>query len=283
MKRKLIDWFYHTLLLAVGSGICAFAVKTILIPQGFLAGGLTGAALILHYTYPIASVAVIYAAINIPMFLIGGFFVSIRFMLYSLWGMLIYSLMLHIVSYQINLGDPMLASVVAGCLSGIGSAIVLRSYGSTGGADIITVILNKAFSIQIGVGKVLFNLLILSVSTLLFPVEKVLYSIVYAIISMLATNSVFHGMNKREAALIISEKSREIADILTEKYQLGVTKLHGRGGYQGSEKMVLFSVVRREDISSLKRVALKKDPNAFITVIASEDVTGFQVGNQPHW
>ena len=83
--------------------------------------------------------------------------------------------------------------------------------------------------------------------------------------------------------LIISEKSREIADILTEKYQLGVTKLHGRGGYQGSEKMVLFSVVRREDISSLKRVALKKDPNAFITVIASEDVTGLQVGNQPHW
>lgn len=283
MKRKLIDWFYHTVLLALGSGICAFAVKVILIPQGFLAGGLTGAALILHYIYPITSVAIIYAVINIPMFLIGGLFVSMRFMLYSLWGMLIYSLMLYLVSYQIDLADPMLAAVVAGCLSGIGSAIVLRSYGSTGGADIISVVLNKAFSIQIGAGKVLFNILILSISAFLFPAEKILYSIVYAIVSMLATNSVFHGLNKREAALIISEKSREIADILTAKYQLGVTKLHGRGGYQGSKKMILFSVVRRRDISSLKKIALKKDPDAFITVLTSEDVTGLQVGNQPHW
>jgi uncharacterized membrane-anchored protein YitT (DUF2179 family) len=283
MKDKLIDWFYHTMLLALGSSICAFAVKAILIPQGFLAGGLTGAALVLHYMHPIISVAVFYAVVNIPIFLIGWLFVSMRFMLYSIWGMLIYSLMLSLVSYRLDLADPMLAAVVAGSISGLGIAVVLRSYGSTGGTDIISVVFYKAFSLPIGTGKVLFNILIMSVSALLFPVEKILYSIIYAVVSMLATNSVFHGLNRREAALIISEKSRDIAETLTAKYQLGVTKLHGRGGYQGSEKTILFSVVRRRDISSLKKIALKKDPDAFIAVITSEDVTGLQVGNQPHW
>jgi uncharacterized membrane-anchored protein YitT (DUF2179 family) len=283
MKNKLIDWLHQTMLLALGSSICAFAVKAIIIPQGFVASGLTGAALVLHYLYPGISVAIAYMAINIPIFLIGWYFVSLRFMLYSFWGMLIYSLTLSLVSYRLDLADPMLAAVAAGSLTGVGIAVVLRSYGSTGGTDIITVVFHKLFSLPIGVGKVVFNILILSASVFLFPVEIVLYSILCALVTMLVTNSVFHGLNNRAAVLIISEKSRDLADILTMQHRFGVTRLHGRGGYQNSEKIILFSVVHRRDIASLKRVVLIKDPDAFITVLTSGDVTGLHVGNQPHW
>lgn len=283
MKQKLIDWIFQTPLLALGSFICAFAVKALLIPQGFLSGGLTGAALVVYYSYPLMSIALIYLLINIPVFILGWLFVGIRFILYSLWGMLIYSAMLYFITFRFNISDQLLSAVVAGGISGIGIAIILKSYGSTGGTEIISVILCKLFSLSVGTGTVLVNVIVLAVSLLFFPIEKVLYSIVYTIVSMQATNCVFHGLNKRKAVLIISDRWQEIAKDLTYNFHVGITKLSGKGGYGGANKTILFSVVRRKDISILKKASLKKDPNAFITVMAAEDVTGLQVGNQPHW
>ena len=177
----------------------------------------------------------------------------------------------------------MLAAVVAGGLSGLGIAIILRSCGSTGGTEIISVVLHKCLAVPVGLGAVLVNLAVLAASTLLFPLEQVLYSIVYAIVAMVAPNSVFHGMNRREAALIISARWQEIAEALTARHGLGVTQLHGRGAFQGADRTILFSVVRRRDLPLLKRIALEHDPDAFITSSSSGDVTGLQVGNQPHW
>ena len=283
MKKDVLDWLRQTLLLTLGSAVCALAVKAIMMEQGLLAAGLTGAALVVHYLHPDLPVALIYLLINIPVFLIGWRLVGLRFLGYSLWGMLIYALLLWALPWRIELSDPMLAAVVAGGLSGLGIAIILRSCGSTGGTEIISVVLHKFLAVPLGLGAVLVNLAVLAASTLLFPLEQVLYSIVYAIVAMVATNSVFHGMNRREAALIISARWQEIAEVLTARHGLGVTQLHGRGAYQSVDRIILFSVVRRRDLPVLKRIALEQDPDAFITIISSGDVTGLQVGNQPHW
>jgi uncharacterized membrane-anchored protein YitT (DUF2179 family) len=283
MKQHVVDWLRQTLLLTLGSAVCALAVKAIMMEQGLLAAGLTGAALVVHYLHPELPVALIYLLINIPVFLIGWRLVGLRFLGYSLWGMLIYALLLWALPWRIELSDPLLAAVVAGGLSGLGIAIILRSCGSTGGTEIISVVLHKFLAVPVGLGAVLVNLSVLAASTLLFPLERVLYSIVYAIVAMVATNSVFHGMNRREAALIISAQWQEIAEVLTARHGLGVTQLHGRGAYQGVDRTILFSVVRRRDLPVLKRIALEHDPDAFITIISSGDVTGLQVGNQPHW
>ena len=283
MKQNIFDWLRQTLLLTLGGAICAYAVKAIMMEQGFLAAGLTGAALVIHYIHPGLPVALIYLVINIPVFLIGWRIVGLRFLGYSLWGMLIYSLLLSIMPWRLELADPMLASVVAGGISGFGIAIILRSSGSSGGTEIISVALNKLLAVPVGLGAVLVNLAVLAASALLFPLDKVLYSIVYAIVAMFATNSVFHGMNRREAALIISEQWQKIAEALTVRHGVGVTELQGRGGFDGVDRTILFSVVRRRDLPALKRIALQEDPDAFITIISSGDVTGLRVGNQPHW
>ena len=206
MKKDVLDWLRQTLLLTLGSAVCALAVKAIMMEQGLLAAGLTGAALVVHYLHPDLPVALIYLLINIPVFLIGWRLVGLRFLGYSLWGMLIYALLLWALPWRIELSDPMLAAVVAGGLSGLGIAIILRSCGSTGGTEIISVVLHKCLAVPVGLGAVLVNLAVLAASTLLFPLEQVLYSIVYAIVAMVATNSIFHGMNRREAALIISAR-----------------------------------------------------------------------------
>ncbi len=67
------------------------------------------------------------------------------------------------------------------------------------------------------------------------------------------------------------------------KYHIGVTTISGKGGYKGFERKILYSVVNKESLNFLKRSVLKTDPNAFITIMPAEDVTGFEIGNQPHW
>jgi hypothetical protein len=118
MKKNVLDWLRQTLLLTLGSAVCALAVKAIMMEQGLLAAGLTGAALVVHYIHPDLPVALIYLLINIPVFLVGWRLVGLRFLGYSLWGMLIYALLLWALPWRIELGDPMLAAVVAGGLSG---------------------------------------------------------------------------------------------------------------------------------------------------------------------
>jgi len=191
--------------------------------------------------------------------------------------------MLYLVHFQINLNDNMLSAVTAGAITGLGVAIVLRSYGSGGGSEIICVILNKFFSITIGTGTVIINSVILIVSAYFFPVEKVLYTFVYIIVSSEITDMVFHGLARRKAALVISEKWEEIVEKLTTAHKIGVTLINGQGGYEGTERTILYSVLNRKDLPVLKKTVLDTDPNAFIAVMEASDVVGVDVGNQPYW
>lgn len=288
MKKYLKEFLYNTALLAIGSAICAIAVNEFLIPHGFLSSGITGVALIIYYKFSAISVGGLYFLVNIPIFCIGWFFVGTRFILYTVWGMTLYSAMLHLLSFQVFnvpalLTDHMLAAVLAGALTGLGVAIMLRSYGSGGGSEILCVIMNKYLSISVGTGAIIINSIILLVSAKLFPIEKVLYTFVYIAVSTIVTDKVFYGLAKRKAALIMSEKWEEIVLSLTSIHKKGVTLIHGHGGFQGSDKTILYTVLNNKDIPLLKKTVIEIDPNAFITIMGASDVVGVDVGNQPHW
>lgn len=283
VKKTIGEFARHTVLLVLGSALCALSVNAILVPHGFLARGMTGAALIVHYTHPVLPIGVLYLLMNVPVFALGWRFVGLRFTLYSLWGMAIYSVMLHVVTMPVEIHDKMLATVIAGAISGTGIAVILRSYGSTGGAEILCVIMHKAFSITLGAGSMILNVVVLAVGAMFFPIEAVLYTLVYVAATAQVTNMVFHGLARRQAALIISDRWQEIARELTNAYRFGVTCLRGQGGYHGTDRTVLYSVVNRRNVSPLKKAVLEKDPDAFIALMAAEDVTGVEVGNQPHW
>lgn len=123
----------------------------------------------------------------------------------------------------------------------------------------------------------------LAVAVALFPLEAVLYTLVYAALSSRITDAVFHGLTKRQAAIIISDRREEIALDLTAVHGVGITRIGGWGGYQGTGKTILYSVINRKNMSLLKRVVLDKDPSAFVSIMTAEDVTGVEVGNQLHW
>ncbi|HQQ85992.1 MAG TPA: YitT family protein, partial [Candidatus Marinimicrobia bacterium] len=281
-KNGTVNLLYQTLLLTSGSILCALAVKALILPHGLLARGMTGFALIIYYIWPVIPLGLLYCLINIPVFLLGWRFVGRRFIKYSLLGMVIYSATLSLINFELNLSDPLLAVIIAGALSGAGTALILRSYGSSGGSDILCVILNKLFSITLGTGAILINAVVLILSAFIFPIEKVFYTLVFIFVSGLFTNKIFHGLANRRTAIIISDQWEIIVEKLNA-HRIGVTLIKGQGGYHGAGCTLLYSVIPARSVSLLKRLVTEVDDQAFIAIMEADDVTGVEIGNQPHW
>lgn len=144
-------------LISIGSGLCAIAINGILIPQKFLSGGLTGLVLIIHYLIPSLSVAILYALLNVPVFVLGWTYVGRRFFLYSIVGAAIFSGALAWVHVSLPVHDMLSSALLAGIISGVGVGIILKSLGSAGGTDILSVALLKRFSIRLGTTSLIFN------------------------------------------------------------------------------------------------------------------------------
>ena len=182
MTKTLSDFIRQTVLLVLGSA-CRSCREGHSHPSRLSGARPDGAALLVHYSLPMLPVGTLYLLMNIPVFCLGWHLVGARFALYSLWGMVIYSAMLYLITFQIEIADKMLSTVVAGACSGIGVAVILRTYGSTGGAEILCVILHKIFAISLGTGSILMNAAILAVGGVLFPMENVLYTLVYVAVA----------------------------------------------------------------------------------------------------
>jgi uncharacterized membrane-anchored protein YitT (DUF2179 family) len=277
--NKIKVFAFNTLLLVTGSLLCAVAVKTILLPFGFLSSGVTGLSLIIYNRWQILPVGLIYFLINVPVFIAGFRIIGFRFIAYTAWGMVIYSAMLFIPEVGMPTNDKLLGAILAGGMSGTGVAIMLRSYGAAGGSEIICVMLQRLLGISLGAGSIFLNLIVLSISLLLFPLENVLYTFVYIIISARVTDIIFRALSARRAAMIISSNWKELLEEITKQKRWQVTLLYGKGGFLGVENPVLYSVVNRSSIPSLKALVKRKDPGAFITIMDAFDGTGECAGN----
>ena len=275
--------FLNGVLLVVGSIICAVAVNGILIPQNFLSSGFTGASLIIHYLVPTLSVGVIYLLLNIPLFIAGWSMVGKRFFFYSVAGTVIYSPALTVIRIDISIENKILSALLAGIIYGTGSGIILRSYGSAGGTDILAVILQKLMSIQVGTTSLAVNCLILVSASLLFSLEDALYTLAYIYVSAHFMNLVVVGLSKRKAVMIISDHWDNISREILKKDRRGVTIIEGTGGYKKDDKRIIYSVVTFQDLPQLKKMISKIDPKAFVVVMDTLEVMGARMGNQPHW
>jgi uncharacterized membrane-anchored protein YitT (DUF2179 family) len=278
---KDVSW--NMLLISLGSVLCAIAVNGILVPMHFLSGGFTGVALIIHYLLPVLPLGVLYFLLNIPMFLLGWKFVGLRFFFYSIAGMVIYSIAVQFIHFSLPVQDNLLSALLAGIISGAGSGVILRSRGSAGGTDILSVILMKLFSFRLGNTSLGFNIIILGTAVLLFPLEKTLYTLIYIYVATNIMNIVVTGLSQRKAVMIISPQWERIAREVMYRVKRGVTVTPAKGGFTGREIQVLYTVITFRELPTLKRIVRETDPNAFLVVTDTLEVMGLGIGNQPHW
>ncbi|MEI7671870.1 MAG: YitT family protein, partial [Deltaproteobacteria bacterium] len=230
------------------------------------------------------SVALIYAVANVPLFVSGWFFISRRFFLYSIAGTIIFSSAIAWVDLGvIPVKDPLLAAILAGLILGTGSGIILKSLGSAGGTDILSVILLQHFSIRLGTTRLAFNILVLAAAALLFSLEDALYTLIYLYVSAQIMNLVVTGLSQRKAVFIISPQWERISPRILTEIHRGVTILRGQGAYSQREQKILYTVVTFREVATLKQIVRSEDPAAFVVVSDTTEVMGHRIGNQPHW
>jgi uncharacterized membrane-anchored protein YitT (DUF2179 family) len=283
MRTAVARLIWNVFLITLGSALCAAAINGILIPNRFLAGGVSGLSLFIYYLFPAVPVGVSNFLLNIPLFVVGWIFVGRRFFFYSLAGMMIFSAALLIPVSPFPIQDPLLTALTAGIISGIGSGVILKSLGSGGGLDILSVILFKRFSIRIGTTVMAFNCALMVACLFRFNLDIVLYTLVYLFVTSQLVNMVVTGLNQRKAVMVVSPQWQAIAHEIMETMQRGVTIVNGEGGYSGSELKILYSVITFQELSRFKEMVRQRDPNAFVVVTETLEVMGKGVGNQPHW
>jgi len=281
--RILRQVFWNLGLISVGSVLCAVAINGILIPHKFVSGGFTGLALTIHYLLPAVPVAWLYFILNVPLFALGWKYVGRRFFIYSIAGMIIFSCALKWVNASLAVQDQILSALLAGIISGAGAGVILRSVGSAGGLDILSVIVFQRFSVRLGTTNLAFNSLVLAAAAMLFSLERALYTLVYIYVTSYILNLVVTGLSQRKAVFIISPRWQEISREIFEKLDRGLTVIKGRGGYSGQEEKILYTVITFRELPRLKGIIRRLDPNAFVVVTETLEVIGQRIGNQPHW
>jgi uncharacterized membrane-anchored protein YitT (DUF2179 family) len=278
-KQLISDLVY----IAVGCILCAIAINGILIPQHFATSGITGLALVVHRKIPSVNLGLIYFLINIPLFALAWMAVGRRFFFYSLIGMAALSVSVAFINFPIHLDDRMLNALWAGLISGVGVGITLRSSGSQGGIDILSVMLLKRFSIGIGNTILAVNSIVLLLVALAYSLDAVLYTLIVIYVSTRVASLVITGFSQRKAVIIISSQWQKISQEILKDIRRGVTIIKGEGGYTGREEKILYTVVTIREVGSLKRLVQHIDPQAFVVISSTQEVMNYRIGNQPHW
>ncbi|MCP4721044.1 MAG: YitT family protein, partial [Desulfobacteraceae bacterium] len=148
---------WNLFLITLGGFILAVGLKSIIIPHGMITGGFSGLGILLLYYSGSFTPGLWFLLLNIPIFIIGWKFISKRFLYYSLYGTIILTIIIDLVNFKIEITDPWLAALAGGIFVGAGAGIVFRSLGSSGGNDIISILLNQKFGIRIGTYNFIFN------------------------------------------------------------------------------------------------------------------------------
>lgn len=271
MKRKLIELSE----IILGNLLTACAFGFIILPQDFVAGGVTGLAIILHEFIPINLSLIIYI-INGLLFVLGFLFVGKGFIMKTLLSTLLFPLFLQLAS-QVTLfaplkSDPLLSVLIAGAALGLGSGLVLRGNGSSGGFDILGVIAHKYINIPITLVMYLCDTAVILMQ--MHSVMKTIYGIVIILFTNLMINRVLSYGAAQSSLIIISPHYQEISEELLHHQDIGLTFLNAETGYYKESTKVIMAVTPYNKINSIKQAIHTIDPTAFVIIEDVRSVLG---------
>lgn len=266
-------------IITVGVFLYTFAWADMMIPNGIASGGLTGACTILNFATGIP-VYLSYIVVNTLLILLGTIVLGKGFGFKTLYAIGLSTLGLDILAGMENLylffDNKLLLVVVAAIIESIGITFILARGGSTGGTDIVALIVNKFWPVSLGKVFLALDLFIIA-SVLLIPgktVEDMVYGYVAMVIFSVFVDWVLLGRNSTWQIMVFSNKYKEIADTVIHDLNRGVTALDAQGWYSGESKKVLLILVRKPELHTITKTVKEIDPSAFVTVSSASTVYG---------
>jgi uncharacterized membrane-anchored protein YitT (DUF2179 family) len=277
MRRVVLpkSTWIPSLSIILGAFLWSISINGILVHHRLISGGVSGLAMVVYYLAPRLSIGLMVFLINIPIFAMGWTMLSGKFFAFSLLGMASLSFFLTVTTLlHIPVESPLLACLFAGVISGVGAGLIFRAGGSGGGTGIIAMVLNRRFSVRVGLITFLLNSIPLVLGAFLIDLNAALYSIIYVYTSGSVMDRIITSFSERRSVWIISSQSSEICQQLLSKLHRGATLLSGKGAYSHSPVEVIYSVISPFELAKLKDLVITIDPKAFLIINETQEVIG---------
>jgi uncharacterized membrane-anchored protein YitT (DUF2179 family) len=277
-SQKVKRMVWNAGLLVLGCTIMALGYSLFLIPHHFVPGGVSGVSIILNY-FTRLPVGAMIAVLNIPIIILAWRVMGRAYALKTLTGILVNSVLIdffyEIVRVPSATRNPILASIYGGIMLGIGLGLVFRGKATTGGSDVIGLILSRSRGVSVGFGIMITDFFIISASALAYrDLEAPLYGYIVLFLSTRVIDMVLEGWNYSKLVIITSSRSEAISAFILKELARGGTAIRARSLYLNREGEVILTVIHRKQLPELRQFIKDTDPNAFVIINDTYDVMG---------
>lgn len=278
IKNKYSSYIFELLILALGCLIMALGLNIFLEPHTIASGGLTGLAIVFKKLFN-TPLWVINFVFNIPLFIFGYKILGRKDAIKTLIGILLLTFFLGITEPLTSANvtqDVLLSAISGGIIVGISLGMLFRINASTGGTELLCLILNKLIpSISISMFMFIIDGIVIVLAAVATQnIETALYATIALYISVKISDVLVEGFDFSKSFIIVTNKADELSKAIMNDLERGITFLHGRGGYTNEEKDVILVVVSRREEVYLKKLVKEVDPMAFTIINDAHEVLG---------
>ncbi|MCR8643303.1 YitT family protein [Paenibacillus sp. N1-5-1-14] len=270
MKKRCID----ILMIIVGAFLFALAINLFAIPNGFGEGGVTGVTIILYYLFQ-WSPGLVSLILNSILLIVGYKFLDKTTTIYTIIAVAFNSLFLHLTeSWHIASDELMINAIFGGVFAGVGIGLIIRVGGTTAGSTILARMMHKFFDWNISYALLFFDLIVAFSSYFIIGPQSLMFTIVMLYIGTKVMDFIIEGISSKKAVTIVSKEQDKIAEQVNVLMNRGVTVIYGHGHYTKDPKEILYIVISKQEVSSIKKIVRGIDKEAFITIHDVRDVFG---------
>ena len=279
-ELKPINFLYLT----IAGIINAFGVTLFLFPVKLYDSGISGTSMLLDQITPaFLTLPMFLVILNIPIFIIGLKRQGLTFTIYSIFTIIIYSVMSYLIMYVLPIdvsiisplagSDLLLCAIFGGVISGVGSGLTIRFGGAIDGIDILSVVFAKKIGISIGAFVMIFNTILyiicgIAINSWILP----LYSIVTYFVGSKTVNFIVEGFNRSKCAMIVTTKAKEVSEAISNQFGASGTIVNAIGGFSKEEKNIIYFIINHFQINKLKQIVHDIDDKAFISLQDVSDI-----------
>ena len=278
-KKDIVKAIY----IIVAAAIYALGMNVFIVPLGLYSSGVLGLAQILrtvseqyfgmNFGFDISGI--ISFVLNVPLFIFAYKTVGKSFIVKTVFCVASQSILLSVVPVSQVIDDPLTSAIIGGILCGFGIGLTFQNGGSSGGVDIIGMYFAKKSTYSVGKISLMVNVVVFAGAFFLMKdIEKIIYTLIFAAISMIALDRMHTQNINCEVMIFTKHNDDEIQNTLMREMRRGVSYWNGYGAYTGENNRVLFIVVSKYELSHLKKLVAKIDPQAFIRVNNGIDIYG---------
>lgn len=278
-RDQIADGLRFFLLLNLGLIITAIGVAVFKTPNNFAFGGTSGISIILSTLLPSLNVGTCMLIVNVILVLLGFVFLGIKSMGWTIFSSIALSLYVSLCEIILPLSEPLtndmfLELCFAVFLPAIGSAILFNIGASTGGTDILAMILHKYSSLEIGKALMLSDVGIVIIAAWIYGPATGLYCVLGMVLKCTVVDSAIESLNLRKVCTVISSYPEQVEAFILHELHRSATEQEAYGAYKHRAEKVLTTVLTRHEAAELRNYLRRTDPTAFITIVNSSEIIG---------